>query len=177
MGRADNSLHQYFVTTNMKDNCSHQYFSWKGNKSIKPGCNVQRINWQSHTLAKPSQKVTRDSSIFPLPTTEFKLYNFLHYIFPKLCCSYQYGQRRPVRTSVSKSKKESFRVKGYFVFVILSRKASSASSGSQEKSSHETAQVAFKLYDRDKDGYITKAEMVKISKTLTKEQVEKVWNN
>ena len=68
-------------------------------------------------------------------------------------------------------------MKGYFVFVILSRKASSSSSGSQEKSSHETAQVAFKLYDRDKDGYITKAEMVKISKTLTKEQVEKVWNN
>ena len=51
------------------------------------------------------------------------------------------------------------------------RKASSTSSGSH---SHETAQVAFKLYDRDKDGYITKAEMVKISKTLTKEQVEKV---
>ena len=68
-------------------------------------------------------------------------------------------------------------MKGYFVFLILSRKGSSASSGSQEKSSHETAQVAFKLYDRDKDGYITKAEMVKISKTLTKEQVEKVWNN
>ena len=34
--------------------------------------------------------------------------------------------------------------------------------------------MAFKLYDRDKDGYITKAEMIKISKTLTKEQVEKV---
>ena len=34
--------------------------------------------------------------------------------------------------------------------------------------------MAFKLYDRDKDGYITKAEMVKLSKNLTKEQVEKV---
>ena len=68
----------------------------------------------------------------------------------------------------------------YFDFDLInipSRKASSTSLGSQEKSSHETAQVAFKLYDRDKDGYITKAEMVKISKTLTKEQVEKVCNN
>ena len=35
--------------------------------------------------------------------------------------------------------------------------------------------MAFKLYDKDKDGYITKGEMVKLSKTLTKEQVEKVW--
>ena len=34
--------------------------------------------------------------------------------------------------------------------------------------------MAFKLYDRDKDGYITKAEMVKLSKNLTKDQVEKV---
>ena len=34
--------------------------------------------------------------------------------------------------------------------------------------------MAFKLYDKDKDGYITKGEMVKLSKTLTKEQVEKV---
>ena len=68
-------------------------------------------------------------------------------------------------------------MKGYSVWDTFFRKASSTSSGSQEKSSHETAQVAFKLYDRDKDGYITKAEMVKISKTLTKEQVEKVGNN
>ena len=34
--------------------------------------------------------------------------------------------------------------------------------------------MAFKLYDKDKDGYITKAEMVKLSKNLTKDQVEKV---
>ena len=34
--------------------------------------------------------------------------------------------------------------------------------------------MAFKLYDKDKDGFITKAEMVKLSKNLTKEQVEKV---
>ena len=34
--------------------------------------------------------------------------------------------------------------------------------------------MAFKLFDKDKDGYITRAEMVKLSKTLSKEQVEKV---
>ena len=38
----------------------------------------------------------------------------------------------------------------------------------------DKAEMAFKLYDRDKDGYITKAEMVKLSKNLTKDQVEKV---
>ena len=38
----------------------------------------------------------------------------------------------------------------------------------------DKAEMAFKLYDKDKDGYITKGEMVKLSKTLTKEQVEKV---
>ena len=38
----------------------------------------------------------------------------------------------------------------------------------------DKAQMAFKLYDKDKDGFITKAEMVKLSKNLTKEQVEKV---
>ena len=41
-------------------------------------------------------------------------------------------------------------------------------------SASDKAQMAFKLYDRDKDGYITKAEMVKLSKNLTKDQVEKV---
>ena len=53
----------------------------------------------------------------------------------------------------------------------LFRKSSqqSAAAGGADK-----AQMAFKLYDRDKDGYITKAEMVKLSKNLTKEQVEKV---
>ena len=59
----------------------------------------------------------------------------------------------------------------------MSRKVSAST---QEKSSQEQAQqaqMAFKLYDRDKDGYITKAEMIKISKTLTKDQVEKVTNS
>ena len=37
------------------------------------------------------------------------------------------------------------------------------------------AELAFKLYDKDKDGYITKGEMEKLSKNLTKEQIEKVF--
>ena len=37
------------------------------------------------------------------------------------------------------------------------------------------AELAFKLYDKDKDGYITKAEMEKLSKNLSKEQIDKVF--
>merc|ERR1712039_611650 len=38
-------------------------------------------------------------------------------------------------------------------------------------------ELVFKLYDEDKDGYITKTEMEKgeLSKNLTKEQIEKVF--
>merc|ERR1712018_386247 len=36
------------------------------------------------------------------------------------------------------------------------------------------AEIAFRLYD--KDGYITKSEMEKLSKTLTKEQIDKVFS-
>ena len=46
--------------------------------------------------------------------------------------------------------------------------------GAQPPPPPDKAQMAFKLYVKDKDGYITRAEMVKLSKTLTKEQVEKV---
>ena len=38
----------------------------------------------------------------------------------------------------------------------------------------DKTEMAFKLYDKDKDGFITRQEMVKLSKNLTKEQVEKV---
>jgi len=37
------------------------------------------------------------------------------------------------------------------------------------------AEIAFRLYDKDKDGYITKVEMEKLSKSLTKEQINKVF--
>ena len=46
--------------------------------------------------------------------------------------------------------------------------------GSQPPTPQDKAEMAFKLYDKDKDGFITRAEMVKLSKNLTKEQVEKV---
>ena len=51
--------------------------------------------------------------------------------------------------------------------LILSRKTSEKAGESKQ----DKAEMAFKLYDKDKDGYITKAEMVKLSKTLTREQV------
>ena len=44
---------------------------------------------------------------------------------------------------------------------------------------HEDArqqeELAFEFYDKDGDGYITKAEIGKLSKSLTKEQIEKVF--
>ena len=38
----------------------------------------------------------------------------------------------------------------------------------------DKAEMAFKLYDKDKDGYVTKGEMNKLAKNLTREQIEKV---
>jgi len=55
------------------------------------------------------------------------------------------------------------------------KRKSSQQSGSAAAGT-DKAQMAFKLYDKDKDGYITKAEMVKLSKNLTKEQVEKAFS-
>ena len=34
------------------------------------------------------------------------------------------------------------------------------------------AELAFKVFDKNHDGYITKNEMLKVSKNLTKEQVQ-----
>ncbi len=41
--------------------------------------------------------------------------------------------------------------------------------------SSRQAEIAFRLYDKDKDGYITKSEMEKLSKNLSKEQIDKVF--
>ena len=38
----------------------------------------------------------------------------------------------------------------------------------------DNTELAFKLYDKDKDGFITKSEMSKVSKKLSKDQVDKV---
>jgi len=50
----------------------------------------------------------------------------------------------------------------------LHREASHKDTGKQ-------AEIAFRLYDKDKDGFITKAEMEKLSKSLSKEQIDKVF--
>ena len=49
-----------------------------------------------------------------------------------------------------------------------------AAAGQAQQQTKQT-ELAFKLYDKDKDGYITKTEMEKLSKNLTKEQIEKVF--
>ena len=36
------------------------------------------------------------------------------------------------------------------------------------------AEIAFTLFDGNRDGYVTSAEMMKKSRTLTKEQIDKV---
>ena len=42
--------------------------------------------------------------------------------------------------------------------------------------SRQQDELAFEFYDKDGDGYITKSEIGKLSKTLTKEQIDKVVN-
>ena len=48
---------------------------------------------------------------------------------------------------------------------------------SEPRDSGKQAEIAFRLYDKDRDGFITKSEMEKLSKTLTKEQIDKVKIN
>ena len=43
------------------------------------------------------------------------------------------------------------------------------------KDTGKQAEIAFRLYDKDKDGYITKSEMEKLSKGLSKDQIEKAF--
>ena len=38
----------------------------------------------------------------------------------------------------------------------------------------DKAHIAFKLFDKDKDGFVTKSEMEKRSRNLSKDQIEKV---
>ena len=39
----------------------------------------------------------------------------------------------------------------------------------------ERARVAFKVYDQNKDGYVSKQEMKTVSRNLTKEQINNVF--
>jgi Ca2+-binding EF-hand superfamily protein len=38
----------------------------------------------------------------------------------------------------------------------------------------DKAEMAFKLYDKDKDGYVTKGEMNNLARKLTRDQIDKV---
>ena len=39
----------------------------------------------------------------------------------------------------------------------------------------DSTELAFRLIDEDNDGYITRAEFTKVSKKLSKEQIDKIW--
>jgi calcium-binding protein CML len=45
----------------------------------------------------------------------------------------------------------------------------------RKDSSEAKAELAFNVFDKNHDGYITKGEMLKVSKNLTKEQVDAVF--
>ena len=53
---------------------------------------------------------------------------------------------------------------------------SSSDSMAAKQEAIAKAERAFKLFDKDNDGYITKDEFAKISKKLNKEQVEAVFH-
>ena len=65
------------------------------------------------------------------------------------------------------------------VLKVIDEKGESASGNdksgrvAEPRDAGKQAEIAFRLYDKDKDGYITKSEMEKLSKTLTKEQIDK----
>ena len=46
---------------------------------------------------------------------------------------------------------------------------------SQSDIIHEKARLAFNAYDRNRDGYLTKAEMKKTSKMMTEAQIDAVF--
>lgn len=56
----------------------------------------------------------------------------------------------------------------------MDKNSSDTMAGKQEAIAK--AERAFKLFDKDNDGYITKEEFAKISKKLNKDQVEAVFN-
>merc|ERR1719411_559004 len=45
----------------------------------------------------------------------------------------------------------------------------------KEMGTDAKAELAFNVFDKNHDGYITKSEMLKVSKNLTKEQVDAVF--
>ena len=86
-------------------------------------------------------------------------------------CQHGQGGREQFSTKVSGTEKVFAREQRTEIYIVFPRRVAQPPPPPDKQ---DKAEMAFKLYDKDKDGYITKGEMVKLSKTLTKEQVEKV---
>jgi len=60
------------------------------------------------------------------------------------------------------------------IYRLISKEEFLGDSGKDQKrkmSADGKSEIAFKAFDKNHDGYITKGEMLKVSKNLTKEQV------
>ena len=60
------------------------------------------------------------------------------------------------------------------IFVVLFSDKSDHDSMASKREAVAKAERAFKIFDKDNDGYITKEEFTKISKKLNKQQVQKL---
>ena len=58
---------------------------------------------------------------------------------------------------------------------IKAAAAASGASGSSGPDLYEKAKLAFNAYDRNRDGYLTKAELRKTSKKMTEAQIDAVF--
>lgn len=64
------------------------------------------------------------------------------------------------------------------IFSLISKEEFLGEVGRDHKrrlSTDEKAEIAFKVFDKNHDGFITKGEMLTVSKNLTKEQVRGKW--
>ena len=53
--------------------------------------------------------------------------------------------------------------------------AGASPTSSKKMDADAKAEIAFKAFDKNHDGFVTKSEMMKVSKKLTKEQVSCPW--
>ena len=60
--------------------------------------------------------------------------------------------------------------------IKLNKQRSDHERKTQSKIVHEKALLAFNAYDRNRDGYLTKAEMKKTSKMMTEAQIDAVFD-
>ena len=59
-------------------------------------------------------------------------------------------------------------------FIYFQAKSSRGFQTSSPADREKQAEIAFRMYDKDKDGFITKAEFEKMSKNLNKDKIDKV---